>query len=227
MKQKFFFAALLLLCSCSESASTDDGERDEVLSGTSWVQTYADNPGASTSDEYYSSFPFLPELRKELTAAPRECMDTITNIKATTGRLRLLFANKSCTLTDTKTKSGTSYIKTCTRTEYHYPDQSGTYQDGDVAYSYCISNDTLYVIRTYNGNAAGEGEQYMGRWNVETNVQTTTPEPYEKSSTSKKQFQFTRSGSTVYLTGDCMLTGIINDKGDEMKLGEYGTLYLE
>lgn len=226
MKQTIFFAALLLLCSCSKSASTDDGERDEVLSGTSWVQSYVDNVGASTSSEFYATLPFISELRKEATGAAQTCKDTIVSTKASTGRLRLLFGNTSCTLTDTKTESGTKYVKTCTRTEYHYPNQSGSYQDGIMVYDYRVSNDTLYVTLTVNGTS-NHDTRYMGRWNVETNVQTTTPEPYEKSSTSKKQYQFTRSGSTVYLTGDGTLTGIINDKGDEMKLGDYGTLYLE
>ncbi|HIZ85856.1 MAG TPA: hypothetical protein IAC04_05145 [Candidatus Coprenecus stercoravium] len=223
---------LIFILSCSTS-NTPTPVYDDILSNTKWVQEYI-MPHSEVDSATFESLP--EEIRKRLKEellSTKNVIDTVWNVDHIKGKYTLSFGiDDQCSLEDEVKPIGTYQVRTRTRMEYHYPDQSHSYNDdiGNYLYELIVEEDTLYLKTEYVGDSINqlvhEDKAYIGHFYKYTLKDIS--EPYTcPTETETMHFQFIRNGHNIVLNGDEIMTGVINDGYNEINFKELGTMYLE
>ncbi len=145
----------------------------------------------------------------------------------------LSFANDECKFEDTHYIEGTYKIRTYTRKEYHYPDQSLSYTDADARYLYecIIKNDSLTINCIYIANGlheiVNETRSYIGHLYKDSTLNMSSTFPYLTETSNIYHMKFERIDRNIILYGDRNMKGVMNDTYDEIDFDDIGTLYLQ
>ena len=231
-KGLLLWVTLLLVLSCStsnESASV----YDNMLSNTTWAQSYIMPGSEGNPDEIFQLPEEIRERLKEEFLSTSTVIDTVWNVTHVKGKLTLLFGeDDECHIEDESEPVGTYKIRTRSKMEYHYPDQSHSYTDdtGEFLYEVIVVEDSLFFKTSYIGNSMdsliNEVKTYIGHF-YEYDLKNIS-DPYPCSAERDTMyFHFMRSDHNIVLNGDKTLTGVINEDYNEINFNELGTMYLE
>ncbi len=228
MRRIAYFGLLaILLCiqSCSSSTDDEEGDVDDILSNTTWIQSYVE-PMESIITETFS-------LPKEITdrldsALLSSCIITDTVRTGTcSGEYILSFGKSKCRLENVITTKGSYYLHTFKRDTYHYPNQihSWGYENSERKYEVEVKSDTLILRTIYVGYGSTEQKQYIGQFNVDNTISRSEPIPYSQEKSTTSNMSFVRKGREIFFYGDKTLRGVINEAHDELELDSIGTMY--
>lgn len=223
-----FVLLTILLCiqSCSSSSDDEEGYVDDILSNTTWVQSYVEPIGSITTDSYTA-------LPKEITdrldsALLSSCIITDTVRTGTySGEYILSFGNSKCKLENTITTKGNFYLHTFKRDTYHYPNQihSWGYEGSERKYEIEVKSDTLFFRTIYAGYGTTEQKQYIGQFYADSTISRSEPVPYLKETKTTNNMNYLRTNREISFYGDKNMRGIINETYNKMEIDSIGTMY--
>lgn len=228
--KKIFIGMLIsvLLIACSKT----EERYDDILSYTTWKQSYIDVPGQKPNQSFADSelLLYLLSLSEHTVILTEVENDTIWDCTRIEGEFVLTFENSSCSLTEIRTDKGSYMVRTYNVSTVYYPNQTYTI-DNEDKWTYEVTvKDSIVLIRrlgkdgyTYpDMNVSLDGINI--RYEKEL-LKTSDSYPYEKDYNNNYSMTFTRNGRNVVLDGEIHFVGVINKEGDEIEFNDIGTLY--
>lgn len=229
MKNKTTYIVLLtiLLCiqSCSSSLDDEEGYVDDILSNTTWVQSYVEPMGSTTTDTFSLPTEITSRLDSALLSS-NIITDTVRN-GTSSGEYILSFGKSKCKLENVITTKGSYYLHTFKRETSHYPNQihSWEYEDSEPKYEIEVKSDTLFFRTIYAGYGTTEQKQYIGQFYDDSTISHSEPVPYLKETKTTNNMNYLRKNREISFYGDKNMRGIINETYNKMEIYSIGTMY--
>lgn len=227
--QLIFICFLAFVSLMFVSCSNDDGVvYDEVLSNTTWHQSYIIPPMGSTEEHFEIPESILGRL--ESTKHTEEAQDTIFNVQQTNEYILTFGSDETCELNDIHHFGGTYQIETYEEEVTYYPNQ--TYREENELLGYTtelIVEDDSLTLRSLKGNELErQNVLFLGKNNEirkkGRTLNVSEPLEYDIEEKSETYYMtYVRTGNRVELSGDKHLVGFINDDYSEIDFEEIGS----
>lgn len=215
---------------CLISCSNDDKNvHDEVLSNTTWHQSYI-NPTMGIIEEPFE----IPESilsRLKSTKRVEEAQDTIFDIQQTNEYILTFGSDEMCELNDIHHFGGTYQIETYEEEITYYPNQ--TYRE-DVGEGYTteiiVLNDSITLRSLKGEELVRQNMMFLGKNNEirrkSRTIDVSEPSDYEVEDKAETyHMTYTRNGYRLELVGDKDLSGVISEDFSEIEFEEIGSLW--
>lgn len=223
----YFVLLTILLCiqSCSSSTDDEEGYVDDILSNTTWVQSYVEPMGSTTTETFSLPTEITSRLDSALLSS-NIITDTVRN-GTSSGKYILSFGKSKCKLENVITTKGSYYLHTFKRETFHYPNQihSWEYEDSERKYEIEVKSDTLIFRTIYAGYGSTEQKQYLGQFYEDSTISRSEPIPYLKETKTTNNMNFLRTNREISFYGDKNMRGVINETNDKLEIDSIGTMY--